>query len=250
MSDPNVPPPPGGEPPGGQPPVPPPPPPPPPPPGGAPPPPPPPPPGGGAPPPPPGGFTPPPPPPPGGGGFQQYQPGATGRGIPELGLAQDEPWKRIVARLIDNILLGIPLLILSGVFLSTSLDDCVREDVFTIVCEPSVADLFLFGLLNTILYLAYFIGFTAFLGATPGKMIFGLKVVKADGSPPDLQTAAMRAAADGALVALSILPFAFSRFLGSIGLLGISIWGIILLLQDPRQVDLYDKIGKTYVVKK
>jgi hypothetical protein len=32
--------------------------------------------------------------------------------------------------------------------------------------------------------------------------------------------------------------------------LGIAIWGLVLLFQDPRQRDLYDRLGGTYVVKK
>lgn len=239
MSDPNLPPPP----PGGNPP------PPGPPPGGMPPPPGPPP---GAMPPPPGGM----PPPPGGqqfpGGFQPYQPGSGGRMIPELGLVQDEPWKRIVARIIDAIILMIPSAILYGAIVSVSAEDCV-ESVFSgnfNDCEPSASSYIIYGLLATVISAAYYIGFTAFTQSTPGKMVFGLKVVRQDGGPVDLQTAAMRWALDGAGSIISILPFSAGRVLSSLVLLGLGIWSLVLLLTDPRQVDLYDKIGKTYVVKK
>ena len=224
------------------------------PPGGTPPPPPPGPPGGGyAPPPPPpppgGGFTPPPPPPP--GGFQPYQPGAQGRFLPEINAYQDEPWKRIVARIIDAIILGIVNAILGGILLTVSASDCAGS-IFSgnLDCSPSAASYILYGVIATAISGAYYILTTAFLSATPGKLIFGLKVIKQDGGVVDIQVATMRWLLDGALAAIAILPLGAGRILASLAALAVGIYNLVQLLQDPRQVDLYDKIGKTYVVKK
>jgi len=225
---------------------------PPPPPGGTPPPPPPP---GGTPPPPPGGgYTPPPPPPPGGGfpgGFQPYNPGTGGRFLPEINAYQDEPWKRIVARIIDGVALGIVNAILAGILLTVSASDCAGS-IFSgdYDCSPGAGKYIIYGILATAISAAYMIGFTAFMGSTPGKMVFGLKVVKQDGSPVDINAAVMRWALEGIGSAVSILPLGAGRVLSGLVILGLSIYNLVLLLQDPKQEDLYDKIGKTYVVKK
>ncbi len=229
---------------------------PPPPPGGTPPPPPPPPGGGFTPPPPPpgGGYTPPPPPPGGSGfpgGFQPYNPGASGRFIPEINAYQDEPWKRIVARIIDAVALGIVNAILAAILLTVSANDCAGS-IFNgnYDCSPGAGKYILYGLLSVVISGAYYVGFTAFMAATPGKMVFGLKVVKHDGSAPDMNAAVMRWVLDGALAAVAILPIGAGRVLAGLAALGLAIYNLVLLLQDPKQQDLYDKIGKTYVVKK
>jgi hypothetical protein len=55
---------------------------------------------------------------------------------------------------------------------------------------------------------------------------------------------------DGAGGVLSLLPFGAGRLLTDLVLLALGIWSVVLLFQDPKQQDLYDKIGATYVVKK
>ena len=204
-------------------------------------------PGYGTQPPPPAGGYPPPPPPPPGGGYQAYQPGgpATGTFIPEIGAYQDEAWKRIVARIIDAIILSIPGFILAASLLTVSLNDCFGGD-----CTVGAASYFFYGLISRAISAAYYVGFTAFMGSTPGKMVFGLKVVQTNGQPPDIQVAVKRWIIDGAGGVLGLLPFSGGRWLAQLALLGLGIYSVVLLFQDPRQQDLYDKIGGTYVVKK
>jgi uncharacterized RDD family membrane protein YckC len=43
-----------------------------------------------------------------------------------------------------------------------------------------------------LIYWSYYVVFTALYGATPGKMLLGIRVVKSDGSPVDWLTAFMR----------------------------------------------------------
>ena len=185
------------------------------------------------------------------GGFQPYKPGPEGRFLPEINAYQDEPWKRIVARIIDAIALGIVNAILGGILLTVSASDCAGS-IFSgdFDCTPSAGAYILYGIVVTAISGAYYILTTAYLGATPGKMVFGLKVIKQDGSAVDMQAAAMRWVLDGAIVAISILPIGAGRILASLAALGVGIYNLVLLLTDERQVNLYDKIGKTYVVKK
>jgi len=178
-----------------------------------------------------------------------YQPGASGRVIPEIGAVQDEPWKRIVARIIDAVILSIPNFILAGILLTVSINDCFST-LDSGSCSVTVADYFLYGLIALVISGAYYICFVAFMGTTPGKMVFGLKIVQSNGQRPDIMVAARRWIIDGAAAAVALIPIGAGRWLSSIALLGISIYQLILLFQDPKQQDLYDKLGTTYVVKK
>ncbi len=81
-----------------------------------------------------------------------------------------------------------------------------------------------------IIPLAYMVGFWTWKGATPGKMICKLRIVKLDGSPVDLKTAVMR-----------ILGYFVSTI--AIGI------GFIMIGFDPKKQGWHDKIAKTYVVK-
>jgi uncharacterized RDD family membrane protein YckC len=189
-------------------------------------------------------------PPPNPGGYEAYNPNAGAKLIPELGLYQDEPWKRVVARIIDAIILAIPGFIVGAALLRDTLSNCRGTDILNITCGPTAADYVIYGIIVLAISAAYWIGFTVALGATPGKLIFGLKVVTVDGQPPDIQVAVKRWLIDGAGGVLSLLPFGAGRLLTDLVLLALGIWSVVLLFQDPKQQDLYDKIGATYVVKK
>jgi uncharacterized RDD family membrane protein YckC len=179
------------------------------------------------------------------GGYQPYNPSVSGRFLPEINAYQDEPWKRIVARIIDAIILAIPGFIIAASLLTRSINDCFGGD-----CSVGVADYFLYGLIALVISAAYYIGFTAYLGATPGKMVFGLKVMQSNGQPIDLNSAARRWLIDGAGGLVALIPIGAGRWLSQLVILGLGIWSVVLLFQDPRQQDLYDKTGGTVVVKK
>jgi uncharacterized RDD family membrane protein YckC len=92
-------------------------------------------------------------------------------------------WVRVVARTIDSFALGIvgwifqiPLLFLIPTNLAAS------QDPMALVVPRTLAILGIATLLNLILVVAYEVYFLSTRGATPGKMVFGLKVVRADGS--------------------------------------------------------------------
>ncbi len=205
-----------------------------------------------APPPPPppaaGGYPSAPPPPSGPGGYQTYQPGPEGRVIPEIGAYQDEPWKRLVARIIDGVILAIPNFILASILLTVNLNDCTFGNLDG--CRISVVDYFMYGLIALVLNGAYYIGFVAFMGTTPGKMAFGLKIVQKNGQAPDIAVAVRRWIIDGGTSALALIPIGAGRWLSTVAVIGIGVYQLTLLFSDPRQEDLYDKLGDTYVVKK
>jgi uncharacterized RDD family membrane protein YckC len=77
--------------------------------------------------------------------------------------------------------------------------------------------------------LAYAVWFTGTTGQTPGKMLFGLRVVETDGQPPGYWRACVRAA------------------LGSAG--SAALVGALPLFFDPARRALHDRLLRTRVVK-
>ena len=80
--------------------------------------------------------------------------------------------KRVLARLIDAVLVGIPALVLMGTG--------VIEDTFTV------------WLVVVAVELAYFFMLEATVGQTVGKQALGLKVMRADGTPAGVAAVATR----------------------------------------------------------
>ncbi len=77
-------------------------------------------------------------------------------------------WIRFAAVLIDAVILTVVNLVLSAIFGSTA------------------------ALLGLALGIVYTIGFWTASGATPGKMVFGLRVLTVDGDPIGLDKAVLR----------------------------------------------------------
>ncbi|WP_448569231.1 RDD family protein [Thermus sp.] len=86
------------------------------------------------------------------------------------------PWRRLVASFVDGLIL---------VFVTLLLMALAQVDW----TNPTPTQNFLF---NWIPSWAYYVAFTALYGATPGKMLLGIRVVKTDGRPVDWLTALMR----------------------------------------------------------
>jgi uncharacterized RDD family membrane protein YckC len=87
-------------------------------------------------------------------------------------------WIRFGARIIDGIVLGLPLLILAALLIP-NLFNPQRA-------ASSPAGVAAFGLTFFLVYfvllISYEVLFLKYRGATPGKMACGLKVVRSDGS--------------------------------------------------------------------
>lgn len=86
------------------------------------------------------------------------------------------PWRRLVASFVDGLILVLVTLLLMAL---AGVD----------WMNPTPAQNLLFNWLPS---WAYYVAFTALYGATPGKMLLGIRVVKTDGRPVDWLTAFMR----------------------------------------------------------
>ncbi|MFZ3171835.1 MAG: RDD family protein [Carboxydocellales bacterium] len=87
--------------------------------------------------------------------------------------------------------------------------------------------------LNTLLQLAYFIGFEGIKGGTPGKMVVGLRIIKTDGSSCDIRAALIRTIlriADG-------FPYFIPYVLG-----------MVLIFTSKQKQRLGDRVANTMVV--
>jgi uncharacterized RDD family membrane protein YckC len=152
-------------------------------------------------------------------------------------------WRRVGAYVIDSALFTIPFTIWSLVqafseLPATFVDPVTGEPnqrAATELMRAMLPGSLLFG---SLLLAAYILVMHATLGQTLGKMAFGIKVVKEDGSRCDLRAAVKRGL---------IFPLA-----AAIPLFG----GIIALVNglsphwDPQGRSIGDKQGGTYVIVK
>jgi uncharacterized RDD family membrane protein YckC len=165
------------------------------------------------------------------GGPQSVQPGpsygAPGADdyIPELGKTLASPWHRIVARVVDGLIVGIP----SGIVAAIAFDG---DDIFS----------FRRAVLQTVVGGLYMILFIGLRGATPGKAMLGIGVVRQqDGVlPPGLDVGLKRWVVE-AIGILSII--------GALVSVVIFVINLVFLFSDPRHRTINDRIANTYVVK-
>ncbi|NBE56532.1 RDD family protein [Streptomyces boluensis] len=193
-----------------------------------------PPPGGGDPyggaPPPPGGGGPygggPPPPPYGGDPYGSGYGGADPlAGMPPLA----DSGRRVLARIIDMVIVGVVVALLAWAFGWTNVD--VDTD------DVEVGSTFGRSILSAVLYMAYDTWFTSRTGQTPGKQVMKLRTANLnDGATPSAQTSLVRAA-------VLWLPFSFCCY---------CIWTAICggwsFFDKPYKQGLHDKAAKTVVV--
>lgn len=196
------------------------------------------------PPPPPGQMPPPPgtpPPPPPGGGFAAAPPpgyvaySAEHSGLGPGGMALATPGKRIIARILDSLIVFVAFFFV-GLAFGTS----------AVLGGVSTGDAFLFQLVALMAGIAYEAAFLATRGATPGKMIMSIKVIYEDRRRLDL---------NGALLRLS--PNIVLGLMAMVGALGslttvanfvLVLVSLIFLFTDDRRRAIWDRIAKTIVV--
>lgn len=190
--------------------------------------------------PPPGGGTPPPPPPPPGGGGPYgggpYGYGGTDPlgGMPPLA----DTGKRVLARLVDWLVIAVPLALIGipfGVYSRVSDESASLGDVWT---SGNTGGQWLFQLLSIAAYVAYDTFMTAKRnGRTLGKRMTGLRVaVLDDGSVPSVSTALTRA------LVLWLPTLICCACLWPLLLL------VLILVDKPYKQGLHDKAAKTVVV--
>ena len=136
-------------------------------------------------------------------------------------------WIRLLAFLVDDfIIIAIFLMMVPFVRLPlTQLMANLDQESITIL--SGLADL-----IGGSIILLYLVLFTGLKGATPGKMVFGLKVVKVDGSPVDITTAVLR------------------EFVGKAVSIIVLYIGFIWVAFDAKKQGWHDKIAGTVVIKR
>ena len=135
---------------------------------------------------------------------------------------------RLLARIVDVIVVGLPASILAGVVFGSSADD-----TFEVSASASLT--------VTAIWLIYEISMIALKGQTLGKMATRIKIVKAEnGGLPEWNHSFMRWAPLGAC---SII----SAWVPIVGLLSLLIY--LSFLWDKKKQGWHDMAGKTLVIK-
>ncbi|MFH8485454.1 RDD family protein [Streptomyces longisporoflavus] len=162
----------------------------------------------------------------GGGGGDPYG----GAGDPLAGMPPlAESGKRVLARIIDMIIVGVVVWLLSWGFGTSEFD--VDPD------QVQYGKSFGQSLLAAVLYIAYDSFMISRTGQTLGKKWLGMRVANLnDGATPTLQTALVRAA-------VLWLPFAFCC-----ACIWTAICGGWSFFDKPYKQGLHDKAAKTVVV--
>lgn len=176
----------------------------------------------------PGGFMPPPP-----SAYETYQPGL-GIGGP----TKAEPGMRLLARIIDSILVGVIGFVI-GLIFGVGAAFTASDNAGVSIGSSIIA-----GLIGTLIAIAYEVFLVGTRGQTLGKMAVGIKVIRTDGQPMDLMTAATRHSPSIALRVLGIIPIV--GIITGLGLIVLAIVNCVMVFSNGESV--YDKIGKTMVV--
>lgn len=151
-------------------------------------------------------------------------PGATLAGGHRLA----DPWPRIGARVIDTLIVFVPVFTI--LVATTDLDSAA---------DTNTSAGFLIA--SLLLGIAYEVGFVAWKGGTPGKLLLGLRVIERDTGdiPPTTQVAFMR----WLPTLVGLVPL-----VGSVISLLIGIMSLIWLFSDPGRRTVYDRVANTAVV--
>jgi uncharacterized RDD family membrane protein YckC len=190
--------------------------------------------------------NPPPPPPPPGGPPSQYMPppaplGAPIAGYPVPAFAAGKTyggfWMRLVARIVDGIIIGIPLSVIFGVFvvlvggIASTATNTTDQNAQAAVGLGLVGVWLLIAILATIGTVAYFVYFWGTSGSTLGMRLFKLRIVDAD-------------------TGLNIgIPRAIVRYLMSIVNSLACYIGWIWIAFDARKQGWHDKVANSVVLQ-
>lgn len=149
--------------------------------------------------------------------------------LQKMGLVLASPGSRIVARVIDSVIVAVLAIGLFIVFFAAG------------VGGGASGGLVAWALLAAVGGAAYEVGFVALAGGTPGKLALGIRVATLEGQqPPGWGQAAAR----WVLNTAQLIPF-----LGQLAALAIWFVSFILLFSDPLHRTLFDRVGGTVVVK-
>ncbi|KRE43587.1 hypothetical protein ASG74_01715 [Knoellia sp. Soil729] len=162
---------------------------------------------------------------------------------------------RVVAYILDMLVVGAVSLLLGGWFLWKALEPVLEqfdtalntgdvEAMSQAITQASLGYLAAFIALQLVLFMIYHVFCLVRWGATPGKMAVGISVRRVDRAGVlDMDTALRRAGFQAAVQALGNLPYA--SLIGSVALVIDLVWPIA----DDRNQALHDKVARTIVIK-
>lgn len=163
-------------------------------------------------------------------------------------------WRRLIAYVLDNILLSVITIAVSWHWLQPWITTISNwyDDLITAAQnnaqQPPVPDAIYhvpwqFPLIALLLYLVYEIALIAWRGQTIGHLLLGIRVRGAGSTAkPDLRAVTIRSVVKGVSNITSLVPF-----VASLGTIFTLIDGLVPLGDKSSQA-LHDKAAKTYVV--
>lgn len=185
---------------------------------------------------------------------QQTGPPETAPGLPH-GTVLAPYGLRVVAYLVDMLIVSIAALVAGGWFLWKAMEPVVDRidtamasgDVAAVSAalgEARLGYLAAFLAVQLVLFLAYHVVCLTRWGATPGKLMIGISVRRLDRPGPlDVDTAVRRAGFQAVAQALGNVPY-LSLF-GTIAVVMDLVWPVA----DDKNQALHDKVAKTIVVR-
>ena len=149
------------------------------------------------------------------------------------------PWRRLAARALDAVILGIVMIPLFAIYVAPNIHVTRQNGTISGVsgARPSLALVLLLAAIN----FAYEVGMVATLGATIGKMIVGIRVERDDGSSVGWGGATVRWFVYSGV---ALIPF-----VGTIASVGIFLVSVVIIFTDARRQTVWDKAAKTIVVR-
>ena len=146
------------------------------------------------------------------------------------------PWVRLLARIIDGLILFIPAIIIGIIFGATT----GGVGGFSSGGFSTDGGAIIASLLAGLIGLAYEYFFLSKDGATPGKKVMSIKVISEDGS---------ELGSDGAIRRLILAAAGIVPIVGGIIGFVVGLGTIIMIFTDDRRQVPADKVAKSLVVK-
>lgn len=168
--------------------------------------------------------------------------------------AYAEPRLRIIAAIVDTIVVLFPFVIVLIVYM-VSLSQAVIDKINTASesGDASVINQYFphwLTLVVAVAYLAYCTLLTAANGQTIGKRVTRLKVITLSGTTPDFRTSLLRNLFGFGLVLGNYIAYydGFASFLGQVLSAAIAM-GFLFIIFDPKRQGWHDKLANTLVVR-
>jgi uncharacterized RDD family membrane protein YckC len=160
---------------------------------------------------------------------------------------------RLAGAVIDTFLMTLPLLLIAPLIYNLMVPGQVTiTDQFPVDNPDVLAASNVMGLIFGLYYFAYTVFMTARFGQTLGHRIMGIKVMKLDGSKPDLKTAFIRNLFGFSWTVSSLLSTTGITAFAFLGLLleFMVLIGFTAAVGSPRKQGWHDKLAETIVVHK